>query len=122
MVCISPDKPSDRLLRRGWRVSRRLRADLIAVYVACGALTAEQQRILDADFALASRLNIHIEQVPGRDVAQTLADYARKSQVTQIVIGHSARTAWQEAFQGSVINRLIRLVRGIDVLIIANSE
>ncbi len=122
MVCISPDKLSDRLLRRGWRVARVLRADLVAVYVAAGALTDEQQQVLDADFALASRLNIRIEQVTGRDVAQTLADYARKTQVTQIVIGHSGRTTWQEAFQGSIINRLVRLVRGIDVLIIANSR
>lgn len=122
MVCISPDKPSDRLLRRGWRVARVLRADLVAVYVACGPLTREQQRVLDADFALASRLNIRLEQVAGRDVAQTLAEYARKSQVTEIVIGHSGRTAWQEALQGSLINRLVRLVRGIDVLIVANTR
>ena len=122
MVCISPDKPSDRLLRRGWRVSRRLQADLVAVYVACGPLTREQQQVLDADFALASRLSIRIEQVSGRDVAQSLADFARKTQVTQIVIGHSGRTAWQEALQGSLINRLVRLVRGIDVLIVANTR
>ena len=122
MVCISPDKPSDRLLRRGWRVARRLRAELVAVYVATGSLTHEQQQVLDADFALAQRLNIRIEQLPGRDVAQALAAYARQNQVTEIVIGHSGRTAWQEFVQGSIINTLIRLVRGIDVLVIGNND
>ena len=44
MVCISPDKPSDRLLRRGWRISRRLHADIVAVYVPLGKPTLEQQK------------------------------------------------------------------------------
>lgn len=122
LVAISPDKPSDRLLRRGWRVSRRLRADLVAVYVACGKPTLDQQKVLDADFALAQRLNIRIEQLSGKDVAETLAEYARSHQVTEIVIGHSGRTTIQELWQGSIINKLIRLVRGIDVLVISNSD
>ena len=122
MVCISPDKPSDRLLRRGWRVARFLRAEIVAVYVAESKITSDQQRVLDADFALAARLNIRIEQLPGRDVAHALADYARANQVTEIVIGHSGRTVWQETLQGSVINKLIRLVRGIDVLVIGNNS
>ena len=121
MVCISPDKPSDRLLRRGWRIARVLKADLVAVYVANDKITPDQQKVLDADFALASRLNIRLEQIAGRDVAQALADYACKSQVTEIVIGHSGRTAWQETLQGSIINKLIRLAHGIDVLVMANS-
>ncbi len=122
MVCISPDKSSDRLLRRGWRVARRLRADLVAVYVATDKLTPAQKQVLDADFDFARRLNIPLEEVTGRNVAQALADYARAHQVTQIVIGHSHRTAWQEFVQGSVINTLVRLARGIDVLVIANQD
>ncbi len=120
MVCISPDKPSGRLLRRGWRISRRLRADIVAVYVPVGKPTLEQQKVLEADFALTHRLGIRIERTAGPDVAKALADYAAAHQVTQIVIGHSARSRVQAFFQGSIINDLIRLVRGIDVLVVAN--
>lgn len=121
MVCISPDKPSDRLLRRGWRVASRLRADIVAVYVPEGKTTLVQQKVLEADFALAGRLGIRVERTQGKDIAQALADYAREHQVTEIVIGHSGRTPMQERLQGSIINKLIRLVRGIDVLVVANS-
>lgn len=122
MVCISPDKPSDRLLRRGWRISRRLRADLVAVYVVTDKSTQQQQRILDTDFALAQRLGIRIEHLSGKGVAETLAEYALRNQVSEIVIGHSGRTAWQEFLRGSVVNKLMRLLRSIDVLVIGNSE
>jgi len=121
MVCISPDKPSDRLLRRGWRIAQRLQADLVAVYVPQGKVTLEQQKVLESDFALAGRLGVRIERTEGQGIAKSLADYARAHQVSQIVIGHSGRTRLQELAQGSIVNDLIRLVRGIDVLIVANS-
>ena len=121
MVCISPDKPSDRLLRRGWRISRRLHADIVAVYVPLGKPTLEQQKILESDFALANRLGIRIERTVGIKVAQSLADYAKTNQVTQIVIGHSKRTRVQEFVQGSLINDLIHLARGIDILLVAET-
>jgi len=119
MVCISPDKLSDKLLRRGWRISQRLRADLIGVYVATDKITRDQQLILDEDFALAARLNIKIEQVNGKKIAETLAEYAQKNQVTQIVIGHSRRNRLQEALGGSIVNTLLSLTKDIDVLVIA---
>ncbi len=119
LVCISPDKLSDKLLRRGWRISQRLRADLIGVYVATDKITREQQQILDEDFALAARLNIKIEQLNGKKIAETLADYALKNQVTQIVIGHSKRNRFHEALGGSIVNNLLALVKDIDVLVVA---
>ena len=122
MVCISPDKPSDRLLRRGWRIARRLRADIVAVYVPLGKPTLNQQKVLESDFSLANRLGIRIERTVGTKVAESLAEYAAAHQVTQIVIGHSHRTRLQEFVQGSLVNDLIRLARGIDVLLVAESQ
>ncbi|MDQ2800768.1 MAG: universal stress protein, partial [Armatimonadota bacterium] len=86
-----------------------------------GKVTLEQQKVLESDFALAGRLGVRIEHTDGQGIAPSLANYARQHQVTQIVIGHSGRTRLQEFLQGSVINDLVRLVRGIDVLIVANS-
>lgn len=122
MVCISPDKSSARLLRRGWRIANRLHADIVAVYVPEGKVTLEDQTNLEQDFALASRLGIKIERAEGQKIAQVLADYARSHQVTQMVIGHSDRSRLQEFLGGSVINDLIRAVRGIDVLVVALAQ
>ncbi len=119
MVCISPDRPSDRLLRRGWRIANRLRADIVAVYVPAAKTTLEQQKVLEEDFKMAERLNIRVERTAGNGVAQALADYARAHQVTQIVIGHSRPKPVQDLLQGSLVNKLISLVRGIDVLVVA---
>ncbi len=122
LVCISPDRACDRLLRRGWRVASRLQADIRAVYVSGPVEDPEQKRILEADCKLATDLNIRVEKLEGKDVAATLADYAWKNQITEIVIGHSSQSKIQDIVRGSVVNDLIRRVRGIDVLIIAHPE
>jgi two-component system sensor histidine kinase KdpD len=121
MVCISPDRPSLRLLRRGWRIASRLKADIVAVYVPVGKPTLEQQKVLEGDFALAERLEIKVERTQGKNIAQALADYAFAHQITHIVIGHSGRTRWQEILSGSIVTQLVRLVPGIDVLVVANT-
>ncbi len=118
MVCISPDQSSLRLLRRGWRVASRLRAEIVAVYVESGPTNPAQKLILRDDFALADRLAIPIVTLQG-DIAGEIIRYARENQITQIVIGHSDRSRWQEFVKGSIINRLTLELRTIDILIVA---
>jgi two-component system sensor histidine kinase KdpD len=120
MVCISPDQSSERILRRGSRIATRLKADIVGVYVSAGSLNEKQKRTIEEDFACAKRLNIRTESVEGTDIAQALADYAIKHQVSEIIIGHSERHWWEEFLNGSIINRLIRKVPNIDVLVVAN--
>jgi two-component system sensor histidine kinase KdpD len=119
MVCISPDRASLRLLRRGWRIAMRLHGEIVAVYVENRPPTEAQREILHNDFALADRLGVSVVTLYG-DVAREIIRYARENQITQIVIGHSDRTRWQEFLRGSIINRLARELRAIDILIVAS--
>ena len=118
MVCISPDRASLRLLRRGWRMAQRLHAEITAVYVENKPTTAQQKEILKNDFALADRLGVPVVTLNG-DVAAEIVRYAREHQITQIVLGHSDRTRWQEFVRGSIINDLIHELRTIDILVVA---
>jgi two-component system sensor histidine kinase KdpD len=121
MVCISPDRSSMRLLRRGWRISQRLHAEIVAVFVEGHPLTEANKEILKNDFALADRLDISVVTLTG-DVAIQLIQYARENRITQIVIGHSDRTRWQEILHGSIVNRLTTSLRTIDILLVAASS
>ncbi len=119
MVCLSPTQPSLRLLRRGWRASQRLKGEIVAVYVENRPASATEQETLRNDFALAERLQVPIVTLHG-DVATELIRYAREHGTTQIVLGHSDRSAWQEFLKGSIINRITRELRSVDILIVAN--
>ncbi|MDR3707360.1 MAG: universal stress protein [Capsulimonadaceae bacterium] len=121
MICISADRPSDKLLRRGWRVAQRLKADVVAVYVAPDRFELHQRRNLDANLALATQLNIPVEQISGTDVAKTLADYAKSNQISEMVIGHSRQSGWKKFVRGSLVSNLIDLVPNTDVLVVADT-
>lgn len=118
MICISPDKASLRLIRRGWRIAQRLHGEIVAAYVENNPPTKQQTEILHNDFALADRLGIPVVTLHG-DVAGEIIRYAQEHQITQIVLGHSNRTRWQEFQHGSIINRLTRELRAVDILIVA---
>jgi two-component system sensor histidine kinase KdpD len=122
MICVLPGRPADRLIRRGWRVARRLDADMVVVYVSPQRLSHDEKRAFDCDLDLAVQLNIKVEEISGPSVAQALAKYALANQVTEIVLGHSQKSSWAQMLAGSTVTSLIGLVPGIDVLVIAETE
>lgn len=118
MVCISPTRPSLRLLRRAWRMSQRMKGDVVALYVEDHPPTPSQQEVLKNDMALADRLGVPVITLHG-NVATELVRYAREHNITHVVLGHSNRSRWQELAHGSIVNTLTRDLRAIDILIVA---
>ena len=52
---------------------------------------------------------------PGRDIAATVLDYARRKNITHILIGKSERSHWFELLHGSVVRDLMRNSGAISV-------
>ena len=110
-----------RLLRRGWRVSQRMKTDIVAVYVENRSCSEAEQIRLKNDFCLADRLNIPVVTLHG-DIAAELIRYARENNITQVVIGHSSHSRWHEIVKGSLIQRLLHDLRTIDILLVASQD
>jgi two-component system, OmpR family, sensor histidine kinase KdpD len=121
MICVSPSRPSLRLVRRGWRLAQRMHADVIAAYVEDKEPTEEEQRILRDDFDLAERLGVKIVRLHGKVVPEIIR-YVEENNVTQLVIGHSQRSKLQELRKGSIIGDLARELRNIDILVVASEQ
>lgn len=119
MICLSPTRPSNRVIRRGWRIAHRMRADAIAVYVDEDPLDDREAKIIEADIALADRLDIPNVKLKG-NVAPELIRYAKQFAVTHIVIGHTDRTKFQELTKGSIINALTKELKTVDIIVVAN--
>jgi two-component system sensor histidine kinase KdpD len=122
MVAVDAKPHSQLLLRRGWRRADRMKADLIAVFVETprwAHASPEARRQLEENLRLGEDLGAEVMRVRGSDVAGELMQVAREKNVGSIVIGHSTHGRLHEIFRGSIVTRLLRLARDVDVHIVA---
>jgi two-component system sensor histidine kinase KdpD len=126
MVAVTAEPGTDVLLRRAARMASRVKGELDAVHVSAGdASRREDSRAIDGLRELAADLGTRWHQIEDDDPARAIASFARKHQITQIVIGASRRSWWQHLTGGgSNVQRVIREAGafGIDVHVIARRE
>ncbi|HUO88196.1 MAG TPA: sensor histidine kinase KdpD [Rhizomicrobium sp.] len=118
LVCVNEHPSSAELVRRARRAADNLKASWTALYVESprhlSLSEVEKDRVADT-LRLAQRLGAETATLPGRDIAQTVLDYARKNNVTQILIGKSERSRWFELLHGSVVRDLMRSSGAISI-------
>lgn len=118
LVCVNEHPSSAELMRRARRLADNLKAPWTALYVESprhlSLSEVQKDRIADT-MRLAQRLGGEPITLPGRDIAQTVLEYARKNNVTQILIGKSERSRWFELLHGSVVRDLMRESGGISI-------
>ena len=124
LACIGGDASSTDVVRHAKRMADSLKAPWTAVHVETGrdlAMSdAERDRIAEA-MRLAQRLGAETVTLPGQDVADTIADYARANNFTHIIIVQPPRAWWRELFYGSLAQQLIRKAGGASVHVLGRS-
>lgn len=112
-------------VRRGQQIAKRLGGDLIVVsfVLANKTLTKEQQAFRQSIRKLVKRVDARYDELSIarlRKLPSALVRYAIQHNVTRIVMGHSQKSFWQELWQGSIANRVLRKTRNIDVFLMAD--
>jgi two-component system sensor histidine kinase KdpD len=124
MVCLSSRGPRpDLLLRKGARLADRMHAPWYAVYIQTPGeeptrIPAATQRLIADALALAHQLGAVPATFYGRDFSSAVAAYVREYGITHIVLGRSKRPWYKRWFGLSPLDRLLREVHGVDVIIV----
>lgn len=123
MVCIASRGSAKKLLRIGSRIAGRLASDWFAVYVQTsreepGRIDPSDFVILQESFRLAEQLGAKVIKLTSNNVADALIDFARRSGVSHVIFGQSARSRWDVLLHGSVINRFLDEVRDATVQVV----
>ncbi|WP_454861418.1 histidine kinase [Peribacillus frigoritolerans] len=123
-VCVNLRQDSERLIRRGFRIAYRLKAQWFVVYVKDHQnLSNEEEVILKRVMVLTERLGgiFEIYHATHRHlVVKEITGQLKNKKATQVIIGHSARSRWKEIKEGSIVERLLRETRHLDVLVVAD--
>jgi two-component system, OmpR family, sensor histidine kinase KdpD len=123
MVAVTEDPGSDGLVRRAARISARFKADLDVVHVTRS--DTPNRRPAGRLQGIAADVGARWHQIEDDDPARAIARFAREHQITQIVIGPSRRSRWQQLTSGgSNVARILKEADavGIDVHVIARGE
>jgi two-component system sensor histidine kinase KdpD len=122
LVCISPSPLAEKLIRTTRRLADELNAEWIAAYVDIASRPennpANRERI-GRTLQLAEELGAKSITLAGRSIHEVVLDYARKNNITKVVIGKPLKPRWQEIITGSIVDQLIYASGDIDVYVIS---
>jgi len=125
LVCVGPSPLSERLVRTARRQADRMNGRWAAIYVETPShrrLSKEAKEQVWRSLQLAEKLGATTATVFGLNVADATIEYARKHNMTRIIIGKTLRPRWQEYVFGSVVDQLIHNSGTIDVYVISSSD
>lgn len=113
-------------IRRGQQIAKRLNGDLLIVtFVSTNnELSREQAAFKRSMLKLVEKIEADFRELPytaRRAIPGQLVEYATANNVTRIVLGHSKQTAWQEWTRGSVVNKLMKKAKNMDLFFIADT-
>ena len=117
VVALTGGAGSETLLRRGARIATRAAGgDLIACHVqSAEGLASTDPAALARLRRLAGDLGAEFQNVSGPDVAEAILDHARGVNATQIVVGVSRRSRWQQILRPSIASEVADRSGDIDV-------
>src|SRR6266540_3128786 len=121
LVCVSRPGVSEDLIRRGCRIAHRTQGDLLVIHVATSQGDPDS-KWLGQVRRLVQDLGGEFQVLEAEDPVNEVLSFAYQQHVTQILVGESLRSRWQELLRGSFVNRLIQKASNIDVHVIARKE
>jgi two-component system, OmpR family, sensor histidine kinase KdpD len=122
LVAVSSGPNAARLVRAARRLAERLRAEWLVVYVETSAelrVSKEERDRVWQTLRLAEKLGAETVTLSGERPAGEILRYARRRNVSKIVVGKPTRARWRDFLVGSVRDQLERESGDIDVYVIA---
>ncbi|MCR4706492.1 MAG: DUF4118 domain-containing protein [Clostridiales bacterium] len=121
LVCVSASPTSRDVIRRAARLSGSIGADLIALYVEDPEIRDDaQEEAVHEHLSLAERQGAVITTIYGNDPATAIAQYARVSGITKIVLGKSPGSRSLFARKETLMSRLNELAPDVEIIIVPN--
>ncbi|MGN1442505.1 MAG: DUF4118 domain-containing protein, partial [Acutalibacteraceae bacterium] len=124
LVCLSSSPSNPKIIRTAARMANAFRSAFTALFVETPdfqTMDEENLKRLRSNMRLAEQLGAKIETVYGEDVSYQIAEFARLSGVSKIVIGRSAATRKSIFGKPTLTEKLIATAPNLEVHIIPDA-
>jgi two-component system, OmpR family, sensor histidine kinase KdpD len=125
LVCVYYGPNGERLIQRGCKIANMLDCPLYILTVdptPYDELDAEKTNYITRWKHLADQHSADafiIKDNEKRPISKVIAEIAREKNITQIVLGQTAQSRWEQIAKGSIINSLLREIPFVDLHIIS---
>lgn len=125
LVCVYYGLNGERLIRRGHKLATLLDCPLYILTVdhnPLDAFDAEKSGYIEKWTELCNELGVEkfiIRDNEKRPIQKVIAETARQHDITQIIVGQSAQSRWEEITKGSFLNVLLKEVPFVDFHIVS---
>ncbi len=123
LVCVGADEGSEKIVRGAARMAAALKSDWIAIH-----LTPSDREVTDRSatkriekaMRLAERLGATTVRMNTEDLPAEILNYAKRNNITQIVVGRSRAGAVQSWLGKSLSDELVARASGLSVTVVAH--
>jgi len=126
LIYVSADASTAMLIRRGRRMADYLGAECFAVSVAPlqdrARLPTRDRNVVEKHLNFARNLHIETRILQCDDAAEGIIDFARRNQITQILLSRCDHSSWSRLFGTDLILRVVREAKDIRVIIVAERK
>lgn len=125
LVCLSPAPSNTKIIQTAAAMAKAFNATFSALYVktpASASMTAEDAERLLANIRFSEASGASVVTVCGNDIAFQIAEYARLSGVTKVVIGRTVIGKRRLIGKPTLTEKLISLAPNVDIHIIPDSD
>lgn len=128
LVCVYYGPNGERLIQRGCKIANMLGCPLYILTVdpkPFDELDAEKSSYITKWKELADQHGAEafiLKDNDKRPVHKVIAEVAREKGITQIILGQTAQSRWEQMTKGSIINFLLRDIPFVDLHIISVSR
>lgn len=125
LVCISSSPSNKKIIRTAARMASAFKGTLTALFVEtpdfAGINEADKKRLQD-NIRLATQLGAKIETVYGDDIALQIADFARLSGVSKVVMGRYNAKKKVLLGRQSLTDKLIEAAPSLEIYVIPDKD
>jgi two-component system sensor histidine kinase KdpD len=126
LIFITADPNAAMLVRRGKRFADYLHTDCFAVAVHSkhdlNDLPASEREAIDRYLNFARNLHIEPRILQGKDVAQTLVEFARLNGITQIFVNRPAKDSRFRSSGWHLVENLVQVAKDMRVTVVAERK
>lgn len=125
MVCVKLNGNARKLMYRGFRMASRLKAKLYIMTILdrdearLSKQEAEVLRII-RESGTSFQADVLIVQTSKQRLDKRITEIANEKRITQLILGQSARTRWQEVRRGSIVNAIMRDTKNLDIHVVSD--